>query len=68
MAEKTAVHIGFAIFCMAAMHGDTSKKKKEKWVWSGTKLWIVSMCEKSKETGLIKKLFSYFTWGIIIDQ
>ena len=24
MAEKTAVHIGFVIFCTAALHGDTS--------------------------------------------
>ena len=27
MAEKTAVHIGFVIFCMAAVHGDTSNLK-----------------------------------------
>ena len=27
--KKTAVHIGFVnIFCTAAVHGDTSKKKK----------------------------------------
>ena len=29
--KKTAVHIGFVnIFCTAAVHGDTSKKKKIK--------------------------------------
>ena len=26
MAEKTAVNIGFVIFCTAAVHADTSEK------------------------------------------
>ena len=58
MAEKTAVHIGFAIFCMAAMHGDTSKKKKKKSGFGLEQNCELYQCvKKAKKLALSKSFF-----------
>ena len=47
-------------------HWKPAKKKNESGPDLGANFWRnqVHFCEKSKETGIINRLFSYFTWGI----